>query len=394
MAERNFIVGSSFEGAEGMFEQPEEQKSELTEEQYQAAREKKEIIPDIKERFEQTLSENGWELVQDISEDIHYPSIEEWLRFRIEHNRGTKFYPCFVRDANGEVSFVKFQVSTNQNALHGLAQEQHVFAAGIPEIVDSPAMLSDAAPDESQLGYMEFEAIPYEEGQVLKTEDIALEQCDIVAIKINALENYPIDQLPTEYHIPDLLGDKSIQEVFNDELAIITEGLQLLPEDWGVSELFTPEWQQSMNDFASRLSTRKVLVHGDAGRKNIVFSRDGTGVKFVDWELAGIGFLGQDAGKFLNGLNDGSQQRRQFIQTYTNPENQFDSERLHGMFGSVMLETLHSFSYRMARVDQLLKGTDAQLQELKEKIYGYHRSISKKIEEFNSFMPPETTEQE
>lgn len=159
------VIGSAHEGAEGMFD-AEETANELKSSELQAARQERGIFPDAQERYEQTLAEYNLEPIRDLENGIQYPTLDEWVGHRITYNRGTKFYPSFVRNAEGQVYFCKSQLGDNPDAIRGLRTEAEKLK-DVPEEIHSPKLIEYIPPTDTGVSLLVTEAISVKEATVI-----------------------------------------------------------------------------------------------------------------------------------------------------------------------------------------------------------------------------------
>lgn len=268
------IIGSAHEGAEGMFEQSNSEEA-LDDETLQMKRLERGIFPDAQVRLESTLTELGYEQVRELSEDITYPSVDQWVEHRIRHNRGTKFFPTFVKNQEGKFFFCKAQINDRPDALAGLTHEAEILSALPPE-VSAPKLIQYVEPSSEKSALIITEAISINEATVAPSEHWNEGHIVSAIDQIKALENtQPSSESARDYTEPvlDLLQRSKLPSELSDRIRLIVEQYQ-------------PH-------------AKSVFVHGDAAIKNILASTPDQEAKvhFVDWELAGEGFLGQDAAK-------------------------------------------------------------------------------------------------
>jgi aminoglycoside phosphotransferase (APT) family kinase protein len=148
----------------------------------------------------------------------------------------------------------------------------------------SPAYPESAEPDEAySLETLYIEAIPPNEGTTLPPEQWTPDLAKIAARKISTFAQ-PAETI----------------ELFRDEQI-------LLPVEILVERAQIPEDDAYHQALATTLNTytyldAPIVVHGDTWLNNIIVKHDGSDALFIDWDLAGAGYKGQDAGRTLWGL--------------------------------------------------------------------------------------------
>jgi thiamine kinase-like enzyme len=326
-----FFVGSTHEGAEGMFQEiPQEEKRETD-----VTRERKEkgILEDAQSRFDETIKDRNWEFVKD---PVNYPSLDEWVDFRIANNRGTKFYPCFVQDPNGNIIFIKTQLSDNPDELASLQNEAN-FLGTNQAIPGLPKFIEYHPPQQGKLSYLALEAIPFSEGRVAKAEEWSAAHAVSAAKQIKSIEGQDLISLTTIREKTGLPGFEKEPDTAEFLRGALERSKGYLP----------PEFQAQITELANQGSIRQVLAHGDACLKNIII-KNGGDVLFVDWEFAGKGFLGQDAAKLFIGLKNNEEAKKAFLETYlVKNDGNIDDERLAGLKTGMVVENLMHLLWRV-----------------------------------------------
>ncbi|MFC1721440.1 aminoglycoside phosphotransferase family protein [Patescibacteria group bacterium] len=363
----NFMMGSPYEGMEGMFQDiPESEKMDVD---VEAVREEKGIYPDAQERFDNELQERGWEQVHDIAEGIEYPSLDDWVEFRLEHRRGAKFFPCFVKDGEGEVSFIKFQISDNQEHLRSLEQEAAVLAEirdKLPD-VNCPKFHEFQAQEEGGLAFLKLDAIDPSEGRVALVDEWTGEQAADLARQLHLLENFDLDSLSDRVKT---LPAFEREETVNDGLRHYADEAEGYLDD---------KTLQAVRDIASRLQSKEVMVHGDACLKNLIANADQTAT-IVDWELAAKDFIGRDAGKFMTKIerSKNPEVKDAFMEAYVNPDGQFDAERSEGMYVGMLMENIYQYTHLIEKV--IDKGRQKEYPDTPERMEEYKQNINRILE--------------
>lgn len=163
------------------------------------------------------------------------------------------------------------------------ALNQHGYDA--PEMLGySPAYPENAEPDEADsLETLYIEAIPPDEGTTLPPERWTPDLAKIAARKMSTFAK-PIEAI----------------ELFQDEQILLP--VEVLVERAQVTE--GDAYHQTLRDTLTTYPhlDLPIVVHGDTWLNNIIVKYDNSDALFVDWELAGAGYQGQDAGRTLWGL--------------------------------------------------------------------------------------------
>lgn len=323
------IIGSAHEGAEGMFEQPDNDTA-LDNETLQMKRLERGIFPDAQARFESTLAELGYEQVRKLSEDIVYPSVDQWIEHRVRNNRGTRFFPAFVKNQAGEFLFCKAQISDRPDAVTGLAHEAEILSALPPEI-SAPHLIKHVEPSPEKSALIITEAMPMTEATVAPAEYWDENHIISAIDQIKILENHQ-------------LSSESEQDYIGPVLDLLQRS--------NVPENLAGSIRSAIEQY--RPLAKSVFVHGDAAMKNILVSTPGheSKVHFVDWELAGQGFLGQDAAKLWSGLAKGNPElQTKLINRYTTTsEGQADRQRQLALAFGVIAENLIHIVWRQENI--------------------------------------------
>jgi hypothetical protein len=173
----------------------------------------------------------------------------------------------------------------------GLEREAAILSALNQHGYDAPAMLGyspsypeSAEPDEADsLETLYIEAIPPDEGTTLPPEQWTADLAKVAARKISTFAK-PAEAI----------------ELFRDEQILLP--VEVLVERAQIAEgdAYHQTLTNTLNSYA-HLDT-PIVVHGDTWLNNIIVKHDGSDALFVDWELAGAGYEGQDAGRTLWGL--------------------------------------------------------------------------------------------
>lgn len=323
------IIGSAHEGAEGMFQLPGDDET-LDSETLQMKRLERGIFPDAQARFEATIAKLGYEQVRELSEDITYPTVDEWVEHRLRYARGTRFFPSFIKNQEGEIFFCKAQISSNPDAVSGLTHEAETIST-LEKEINAPQIINYVEPTEEQSAILITEAIPADKASVAPPE--AWNEGHVISAvdQIKFLENRQLpDVSSVDYTEPvaDLLNRAKLPEDLAEQVRLV------------------------INQY--RPFAKPVFVHGDAAMKNILVSTPADEPKayFVDWELAGQGFMGQDAAKLWSGFTKGNPElQTTLVNRYVaTPEGKVDRQRQLALVFGVIAENLTHITWRQENI--------------------------------------------
>ncbi len=362
-----FRMGSNYEGASEMFKTGDGEKESKID--IVLEREKRDIFSDAQTRFEKVLEERDMEQVRDFPGG-EYPSLDEWVEFRVEHGRGTNFFPCFVRGKeSGDISFMKVQISRSSKKVEALQYEYDIMTKARPGIGE-PRALEFYQPEpgkENELAFLRMEAIPFEEGRVGLPEEWTVDHARDASSKIKSLENMDVSEEVKTLSRFDKFPE-GVEVVIGRNLAKCEDNLRQAGID-----------VEKVRNIVSA-EIRKVFVHGDFNLKNSIICKDGT-IKEVDWELAGQGFLGQDAGKLFTELRTNKEAQQVFLQAYCYDESgELDEERKRSLFAGIIAENLTHLAYRVERLGDPQKVKYHEI--FRKELPKYYQAIVQAIERF------------
>ena len=310
-------------------------------------REKRGIPPDAQTRFDLILKEKGWERLTEIAPGLPYPSLDEWVAFRINYVRGTRAYPCFITDASGDISFLKVSLRENSADLYENEAKMLEICQGL---IQAPRLMACDPARVDSLPYLQMAAIAFEEGRVGNADEWSTKHVKHAVQQIRALENIDLNQLPDFPNLRRSVGIKTTM------LNLLERAGENLPQSL-ISRI---------RDLGRGEEIKAVLVHGDLTIKNIILNREGT-TTFVDWELGGRGFLGQDAGKLLTNLLGNQPASQTLIKEYLAMDSGgIDQERLQGLVIGVVAENLVHFVWRIEKI--LALGKEEQFPKVREEM--------------------------
>lgn len=338
-----------------------------------SARAERGILPDAQERLERLLENKGWKQITEVEGDGELPLLDEWVDHRITNRRGTKFFPCFVTDEQGQISFLKTQVSNDSNSLKSLAREAIILKKFNEMGYPSPKFYDYEDGNNDTLAFIRLEAMTPDQGRTAAAVDWREEHARSAIEQIRNMEKADLRLLP-----------KELMEIGAFQTSVrVTETMMDLANRAG--EFLTDDIRNEL----SRLKKmgeeiRTVLVHGDMTLKNIVIDNKG-GVLPVDFELAKIGFLGQDAGKLLSGLRENPEVFKVALESYLDDGNgSIDQDRLRALTIGMATENLVHIVWRVEN-SQIDNETLSEIGIFVDKI----KNALSIEEEFRSKMGPE-----
>lgn len=327
------------------------------------------VLPDLEQKFEAILAGRQWQCLPELATRIPYPGIEEWVNLQISSGQGVKFYPCLIRDIYGATRFLKVQV-TRQNGRFGaqthqiIAKEAMILRSGVLP-VRTPAYVDHGDGGETSLAFLCIEAISLEEGQILSGQDWHPGSSKSTATQIRALEGVPLVRLGT------LFNEKRSQST--DIGAIIAE--LILRANSHLDAGLLSDIQALVQDAA----LPDVFVHGDLTLNNIIVRNSGD-AEFIDWETAGIGFLGRDASKVLGGLCDNPAAKDAFITAYVMGKDQVvDQQRLRGLYLGKIAENL---THLVWRVERMTASLESKYPGIREQSIVFQENIRLDVSEY------------
>lgn len=334
--------------AEASLQQPEQlDMSDPLVRSLRHAHEKFGIPLNVAEVVERTITHNGFISVPSEST----PSVEAWIAERLTtqgyagYNHGS-----FVQDAVGTLGFAKVHygpdnlVTTHdehgqpiQTKVGGPKREAEVLQALLPNGYEAPQVLSYSP--ESPIGassanadtfeMLVIEAVLPEDGAVRKREDWTPALAQQSAQKIATFAK-PIEAVP-------LFADESIP-------LPVEKLVEKIPHTGDTYDQSVAATLQSYSQL-----DEPIVVHGDTWFNNIIARHDDSDITFIDWELAGPGYQGQDAGRKLWDLtldsNWGLANYGDNAQAFTNEWCKDDETRQSLAFG-VVYESLRWISDR------------------------------------------------
>ena len=284
------------------------------------------------------------------------PTVEEWIMERlvsqgyVGYNHGS-----FVENASGELGFAKVHygpdntlITHNENGepieieVGGPKREAQVLQALAAQGYEAPRVLgySPESPEGANSAEAEtyeilvIEAVLPEYGAVRKRESWTPELARIAAQKIATFAK-PIEEVPL---------------FANETIPLPVENLvEQLPSS---NEPYSLAVLEVLKDYEHIDSP--IVVHGDTWFNNIIARHDNTDVMFVDWELAGPGYRGQDAGRKLWDLtltNDWDfSEYSDAASAFTDEWSQTDDDRQSLKFG-IVYESLRWITDRIRDIN-------------------------------------------
>lgn len=314
------------------------------------------------------------------------PSPARYISARIRHS-GDDFpgfnYGSFVQAAE-QVAFAKLRygpINTEKRFIDGelvdfrvggLAREAATLSTLAKHGYEVPALLGymasypeNAEPSQANtLETLYIEAIPPERGTTRPPESWTPDLARMAADKIKTFDK-PANQI----------------ELFQNEVVQLPVEVLLQRARIVEDDAYADALSGTIRDY-SHLDT-PIVAHGDTWLNNIIVSHDGTDMLFVDWELAGAGYRGQDAGRTLWGLTlDGSWNFAEIGDTargFIDQWNESSEDMVNLRFG-VGLESLRWIADRR---DKLATGelTDDEARKLHEEVDAVKQHALKVLDE-------------
>ena len=308
---------------------------------------------DAPEVIRRTLEVSGFTMLE-LEDPYTLPTFEEWITERMDQGYSGYNYGCFVMNEAGQIGFAKVHygpdnllttVDENGDAektkVGGPEREADVLEAlnqngyEAPEVLGyNPASPEDTPEDEKMYELLVIEAVLPEYGFVRKREDWTPQLAQIAAQKIATFAK-PAKEIP-------LFENESIALPVEDLVA-------MLPQ---TGDTYEQTLRQVLEAYPHL--DDPIVVHGDAWFNNIIASHDDSDLMFVDWELAGTGYQGQDAGRKLWDLTVTNDWRlAEYAETagaFTDEWCKTDDDRATLEFG-VVYESLRWISERMRDIN-------------------------------------------
>jgi len=308
---------------------------------------------DASEIIERTIERNGFTALE-LEEPYTLPTFEEWVTQKLAQGYAGYNFGTFVINEAEQLGFAKVHYGPkNIQTLIGSDGEVVQFEAGgprreqavlealasngyeVPEVLGHSLASPESTPSgENIYEMLVIEAVMPEYGAVREREAWTPKLARIAAQKIATFAK-PVAEVPLFENDPILLPVESLIEMlprtgdsYDDMLAKIIESYPHLDEP--------------------------IVVHGDTWFNNIIVRHDDSDIMFVDWELAGPGYKGQDAGRKLWDLTISNWE----LSDYTDAADAFtdewcrtDDDRLSLEFG-VMYESLRWIAERVRDINK------------------------------------------
>jgi hypothetical protein len=299
-----------------------------TMEKISKTRETRGIYPDAQQRFDRLIAEKKWTRVDRIDSERRFPTLDQWVSYRIANGRGTKFYPCFIQDEDGNVNFLKVQITDMYNSAANISNEIKTIKLVQNLGFDTPQLIDSGEPSSDQVGFVVTKAVLFSEGMVVKPENWTEEHAQNVAEYIHKIET----TRPEDF---DLSGSIDLGGKISD---LRNKSREVLPD-----ELF-----QALSDFTDIPEVPSVFSHGDAAWKNFIIHKNGR-VQAIDWELCGAGPIGHDAGKLLSNISVNQVAADAFLERYLVIDGKVDLTLLNGLCAGIIAENLIHIEWRIRR---------------------------------------------
>lgn len=351
----NIIIGSAHEGSSELFAAEDQQ---MSSEELAVKRKEKGILENVSQSFESTLEYAGYEQVREIGGGIQYPTIDQWINHRISFDRGTKFFPCFLKNKEGKIFFAKVKISNDPSADDRLKREFDILKH-LPAGVRVPKPEVYLPGDDRNLSLLIIEMIPFSEAGVRDSSEWKKEHALNVASQIKILES----QKQEETDVDNNDTEEPVDFAGECEQLLVRAG-----------ETLDPLLAAKVKDVILRYKSinRTVLVHGDLATKNVLIGKDEKAI-LVDWELSSThGFLGQDAAKIWSSLS--GEPRKALAESYALAESgKADEERKIALQFGVITENLVHLAWRNENI--ISKGKEGESPNLAIDIENYNNNI-------------------
>ncbi len=210
--------------------------------------------------------------------DFYYPSPEEWVIYRILNDRYPKFAPVFVTDTDGNVLFIKLQISHHEKDKK-LIETEASFLSKLnldTQYVSSPRYITSGT-YEGQSYYV-TEAINFSEASIKEKDEISPEDYKRAARAISDLER-------TDNIVPDDQSQNSEQKK-QQVVHTTADMLDRFTHSAVTAESLTPHINQLTQVIAEAATLPERFAHGDLNVKNILWSDIDEKIILVDWENA------------------------------------------------------------------------------------------------------------
>lgn len=238
-----------------------------------SGRAERQVIPEAQTKYETALQELGLEQITELAEGFAYPTFDEWIAYRIQHHRSTKFFPSMLKTRDNRVLFCKTQVSPNPHALAGLAVEAERLQHLVPGVT-APRFVRYIPPSEGRLAMLMTEALTMEEAAPGVAEDWTEAHARSAATQIKQMESKVVEA--------------------TDAITLAHNLLQFFkPLGVTIPDNIVRRIENELT--AHQDIVQPVFVHGDPNLKNLLLGVQDDTVYFTDWEYRGAGLASQDA---------------------------------------------------------------------------------------------------
>src|SRR3989338_8518936 len=352
-------------------------------EELRELRSKEEFFPDAQERFENTLEEHGYELVRELENGYQYPTLDEWVALKIERGEGwARAYPTFIRGKEtGEMYFAKVRIKPKERQIgRGFAGEADVLdnMKGLP----APRLIEYIPEDEhgKRLEMLVLEAIKFSEGSVLMPQEWTPATAQNAVRTMKEMEKTSPDALPEHFF-------EEPSETFTSLLER-TRYAQNNPSMQTVLEAVALQYEEYK---------QQVFVHGDMWPKNVIvgLDNDNPSIKLVDWELAGLGYKGQDAGRLWWGICANNQIHSEasyeFLRAYLEePATEEQTARRAELQFGVAYEVLWRLEDSKIAILSNKKASESEIARARTELESIHKQAYSMLEMIKNTTPTDT----
>jgi hypothetical protein len=299
-----------------------------------SARVRRHIYKDISAQIDGLFAEYTWIFLG--STDGILPEghlhLDSWIDTRIKARCSTRFFTCFVQTPTNERLFLKIQLQNQKEISQALSLEMSLLKKGILPVT-TPRLIAYRPGTSTSAGFYSTQVVPDRS----KSSSWSLARIrrvigQVVSLEnsnnaLNQLEEFDLISTTTQVDLPRFASN--IISHANEYL-----GFKLSRQIMALTKTPLPQ----------------VLVHGDLSPNNVLFWRNGV-PSLIDWEMAGKGFLGQDAGKLLHKLRLPFDLQLEFMQMYCEGiPNQ--ETRLRGLSLGYIVEALIYIAWRAQKIQE------------------------------------------
>jgi len=160
-----------------------------------------------------------------------------------------------------------------------------------------------------------------------------------------------------------------------------------------------PSMQTVLEDVAHQYEKykRQVFIHGDMWPKNVIvgLDNDNPSIKLVDWELAGLGYKGQDAGRLWWGICANNQIHSEasyeFLRAYLEePATEEQTARRAELQFGVAYEVLWRLEDSKIAILSNKKASESEIARARTELESIHKQAYSMLEMIKNTTPTDT----